>query len=238
MATGKDILNIAKLHIGQQHIFGAFVPKNNADWKGPWNSAEFVSWCIYQTTNKVYGCDDNNLPPDRARASTRYYMRDAQVTGKIISIEEAAGTPGALLLRIPMSGRSGMIAISDGNNATIESHSSKNGIIRGVIDGRRWDFGLKLPWIDYENSKRTKPHQSPDIIYRLTDPFMQDALVGEIQTELLHRGFDPGPIDNYYGYMTEAAVRAFQLSLGLVLDGEVGNETAKALGIELDLEAN
>jgi len=38
--------------------------------------------------------------------------------------------------------------------------------------------------------------------------------------------------------MTEAAVRAFRITLGLVLDGEVGNETAKALGIEPDLEAN
>ena len=32
--------------------------------------------------------------------------------------------------------------------------------------------------------------------------------------------------------MTEAAVRAFRITLGLVLDGEVGNERAKALGIE------
>jgi hypothetical protein len=132
-------------------------------------------------------------------------LRDAHITGKIISIE---------------------------------SNSSKNGIIRGEIDGRRWDLGLKLPWIDYQDGKRTKPHQSPDIIYRITNPFMQDAIVGDIQTELLHRGFDPGQIDNFYGYMTEAAVRAYQLSLGLVLDGEVGNETAKSLGIELDLEAN
>ena len=235
MATGQDILTLAKQHIGQQHIFGAFIPKNNGDWKGPWNSAEFVSWCIYQTSEKIYGCDDNSLPPDRARASTRYFMRDAQETGEIISIGEAAATPGALLLRIPISGRSGMIAISDGEGGTIESSSSQTGINRGMINGRRWDFGLKLPWISYKSAPPMR-YTPPDFVYRVRDPFIYEAIVGEIQTELLHRGFDPGPIDNFYGYMTEAAVRAFQLSLGLVVDGEVGDQTAKALGLELDLE--
>jgi len=236
MATGKDILSIANLHIGQQHIFGTFIPKNNSDWKGPWNTAEFTSWCIYQASGKIFGCDNNSLPPDRARASTRYFMRDAQEMGEIISAELAAGTAGALLLRIPISGRSGVIAISDGEGGTVESNSSNKGIIRGTVQGRRWDFGLKLPWIKYDKGFEI-PIESPDIIYRIRDPFMHDAVVGEIQTELLHRGFDPGPIDNFYGYMTEAAVRAFQLSLGLVVDGEVANETAKALGVDLDLES-
>lgn len=237
MATGKDILSIANMHIGQQHIFGAFIPKNNSDWKGPWNTAEFTSWCIYQVSGKIFGCDDNSLPPDRARASTRYFMRDAQEMGEIISVQLAFGTPGALLLRIPLSGRSGVIAISDGEGGTVESNSSNRGVIRRASNDRRWDFGLKLPWLKYDKGHKL-PYMPPDIIYRIRDPFMNDSIVGEIQTELLHRGFDPGPIDNFFGYMTEAAVRAFQLSLGLVVDGEVGDETAKALGIDLDLESS
>jgi peptidoglycan hydrolase-like protein with peptidoglycan-binding domain len=40
------------------------------------------------------------------------------------------------------------------------------------------------------------------------------------------KGFDPGPIDGGFGPKTQAAPVAFQLSEGLVADGEVGQITA------------
>jgi peptidoglycan hydrolase-like protein with peptidoglycan-binding domain len=50
---------------------------------------------------------------------------------------------------------------------------------------------------------------------------------------LAARGFDPGPIDGDFGYNTEAAVAAFQATKGLVVDGQVGTQTASALGVAL-----
>jgi peptidoglycan hydrolase-like protein with peptidoglycan-binding domain len=62
---------------------------------------------------------------------------------------------------------------------------------------------------------------------------MTGTLVKKLQVKLKELGFDPGPKDGKFGAMTEAAVIAFQLSKSLVVDGEVGPETTRALEIEL-----
>lgn len=235
MTTGNDILSTALKHIGEKYILGSIAPKNNSDWKGPWGSADFVSWCLYQVSQKLYGCNDNQTSPERADSITKYWNRDAETTGQITTVGEAAGTPGAVLIRSSVSGRTGHCVISDGRNGTVEAHSLNRGVIRSTINGRRWDYGILIPWIEY-TTQPIFPLNPPDFVYRLIEPFTHEVKIGEIQTELLHRGFDPGPIDNTFGYMTEAAVRACQLSLGLLVDGEVGRETAAALGIELDIE--
>ncbi|MEB3203061.1 MAG: peptidoglycan-binding protein [Candidatus Sericytochromatia bacterium] len=53
-----------------------------------------------------------------------------------------------------------------------------------------------------------------------------------LQHMLAHAGFDPGPIDGWFGPVTERAVRAFQAAKGLVVDGEAGTQTWAALGLE------
>jgi peptidoglycan hydrolase-like protein with peptidoglycan-binding domain len=71
------------------------------------------------------------------------------------------------------------------------------------------------------------------VIYRLTDPHMMGPTVRKLQRALKARGFDPGPIDGDFGASTHAAVVSFQASRRLVVDGEVGRTTARALGVEL-----
>lgn len=51
----------------------------------------------------------------------------------------------------------------------------------------------------------------------------------KIQKRLLKLGFNPGPIDGIRGRMTTNAVRAFQASRGLLVDGIVGPVTYGAL---------
>ncbi|TJX13617.1 LysM peptidoglycan-binding domain-containing protein [Tissierella creatinini] len=55
--------------------------------------------------------------------------------------------------------------------------------------------------------------------------------VRELQILLKNQGFDPGPIDGDFGPLTEAAVRNFQRSKGLLVDGIVGIATWTALGV-------
>jgi N-acetylmuramoyl-L-alanine amidase len=51
----------------------------------------------------------------------------------------------------------------------------------------------------------------------------------EIQNTLLKLGFKPGLADGLWGKRTESAVRAFQESRGLAVDGKVGPRTLLAL---------
>ncbi len=51
----------------------------------------------------------------------------------------------------------------------------------------------------------------------------------QIQKRLHKLGFNPGPIDGIRGRMTVRAIRAFQASKGLVVDGIIGPNTMAAL---------
>lgn len=57
------------------------------------------------------------------------------------------------------------------------------------------------------------------------------AEVERLQERLEERGFDPGTIDGKFGPATDAAVRAFQASEGLLVDGVAGPRTLRALGL-------
>ena len=231
MATGADLLRLATPHIGEPYRLGVLVPKDNARWQGPWDCAEFASWCVFQVTSRLYGCDNNHGNAVVADAFTGYWKRDAATIGQMVSVEIAAQTPGAAVLRYPQPNLIGHIVLSDGRGGTIEAHSSRRGVIRSTLGGRRWDTGVMVPEIDYIRGGTVIPVAAPILVVRLTTPLTRGALVKEIQRTLKDLGFHPGRIDGKYGLQTVAAVSAFQITKGLVPDGEVGPETAAALGI-------
>lgn len=55
--------------------------------------------------------------------------------------------------------------------------------------------------------------------------------VRRLQTLLLNRGIDPGPIDGVFGFRTETAVRNFQARSGLLVTGTSTIPTWTALGV-------
>ncbi|MGE5560624.1 MAG: peptidoglycan-binding protein [Chloroflexota bacterium] len=67
----------------------------------------------------------------------------------------------------------------------------------------------------------------------LTTPYMRGPDVLAVQERLIQLGYDPGPADGVFGPQTEAAVRAFQSDSGLTVDGIVGPQTYRALGIAI-----
>lgn len=235
MGTGRDLVKLAAKHVDEQYR-NVLVPKDNPNWHGPWDCAEFASWCVYQVGEFLYGCTDNNGDPATTEAYTGAWERDSKKLGKRISVELAAATPGAFVLRYPPTpGQMGHIVISDGSaNGTVEAHSTKRGVIRGALAGRRWDTGVLVPGITYDQGIEPAAVRPPRLaIYRLTAPAMRDATVKSIQRALRAAGIDPGPIDGEFGPQTHAAVTAFQTLKGLIADGEVGPSTARALGIIL-----
>lgn len=59
----------------------------------------------------------------------------------------------------------------------------------------------------------------------------RNAAVSCVQSTLVAAGYQPGPVDGWFGSTTRAAVVAYQRAQGLVVDGVVGPQTARSLGI-------
>ena len=57
------------------------------------------------------------------------------------------------------------------------------------------------------------------------------SAVTQIQTRLKSWGYYTGEVDGIYGSKTETAVKKFQQANGLVVDGQAGPATLKALGV-------
>jgi N-acetylmuramoyl-L-alanine amidase len=231
--TGQQLVALGNTRIGDPYIFGALAPKNNSLFHGPWDCAEFISWIIFQTTGKLYGCENNSGNPAMANAFTGFFDRDAHSLGNIVSADKAASTPGALLLRVAVPELSGHIVVCDGMGGTVEAHSHIDGVIKGKTASRRWDTGILVPGVSYEALPVVPVEPPRKIVICVTTPVMNSLEVGKIQKALLNAGFDPGGIDNKYGKNTAKAVIAFQKQKGLLVDGEVGEKTAAALGVVL-----
>ncbi len=191
MATGSDLVDLAKQHLGEQYVFGADVPKDDSDWAGPWDCAEFISWVVYQAIEKLYGCDNNSGNPAKENVYTGYWQRAGTAEKvKRVSVEEAAQSPGAILLRYPSRGATEHIVFVSGPNKTVEAHSTKDGVIESVISGRRWDCGVLVPGITYDSDVQSDPADSStpeaptpitqSLVYRLKTPHMKGEVVRAI----------------------------------------------------------
>lgn len=232
MKSAADLLKLANKRVGETYILGAFAPKDNPNWKGPWDCAEFVSWVVFQTTGLLLGCTNNADNPSAADAYSGAWARDASVANRKISLGQAKATAGAVLVRKPAPKGIGHVAFSQGDGTTVEAHSSRLGVTNQKVDGRRWDSAMLLPLIDYPAALDDAIFSPPDaLVLRLTFPPMHGARIKALQRALRKQGLDPGPIDGIFGPHTEAAVRAFQLLSGLVPDGEAGKTTLGKLGL-------
>lgn len=236
MSDGMAMLMLAKSRIGEKYV-NVLVPKTNPNWHGPWDCAEFMSWLVYQVSGKLYGCVDNHANPATVEAYTGAWQHDVATLGKGIPWRDAAGIPGAILLRYPPApGSMGHIVVSDGEGGTVEAMGKRWGVCRGKVSGRAWDTGVLVPWLNYGLSAPgpvSAKVKEPNMLYSIGCAGMKKGVIEDIQRALKAAGFDPGPVDGDYGHNTAAAVAAFQTVKGLVIDGQVGKQTARTLGVTL-----
>ena len=233
MATGSQLYDLAETRDGQRYV-NICVPKNDPDWRGPWDCAEFVSWLVYQVTGRLYGCVDNGGDPATVEAYTGAWKRDSQAIGHRVPWRRAAAIKGALLLRYPpAAGKMGHIAVCDGTGRTMEAMGVAYGVRHGEVAGRVWNTGVLIPWIDYDQAGPPLEVNGPDPIYGEGIAGLDRAVVRRIQDALLQNGVDPGPLDGEYGPRTAAAAATFQAMRGLIADGMVGSQTAAALGVPI-----
>lgn len=230
VATGDDVLELAVGHLDEPYVFGARAPMANAGWQGPWDCAEFASWCVFQAAGILYGVRPRQ-DPVRADAFTGFWGEQAREDDAGIPVEQAARIPGACLLRLPTTELVGHIAFSDGHGGTVEAHSSSTGVIRHRVSNRRWDLGVLIPGIRYFMAEEPVEVVLPSNLLRLTDPMMRGPRVRAVQEALARGGLLPGEVDGVFGPQTQSALVQFQVAHGLVADGEVGERTLLALDI-------
>lgn len=234
MPTGREMLDLAGTRVGERYV-NVLVPKNNPNWHGPWDCAEFMSWLVFQAGGFLYGCVNDNGNPATTEAYTGAWQSDSRRLGRRIPWQSAAATVGAVLLRYPPApGRMGHIAVSDGAGGTVEAKGRAFGVVRDTASGRDWDTGVLVPGFSYEPPRAGLALAGPGLLYGIGRPDMAASVIERIQRALAAAGIDPGPMDGAFGPLSAAAVAAFQAERGLVVDGKVGAQTAEALGISLD----
>lgn len=146
--TGIALVATVERKMGQKYVLGAFVPKDDATWNGPWDNSELISWAVYQVTGKLVGTRPSN-DPKKADAYSGFWAEDASTAGRTISLESAKTTAGAILFRAPSSARIGRLAISDGKGSVIEAKSSSAGVVRSSFETEGWDAAILLNGVSY-----------------------------------------------------------------------------------------
>jgi hypothetical protein len=81
---------------------------------------------------------------------------------------------------------------------------------------------------------KSKSKPRPRRMYELEQPMSTGPIVKAIQEALAAAGCKPGPIDGVFGKSTDAAVRRYQRTHGLTVDGVVGPITARRLNVNLE----
>lgn len=248
--SGQDIVDVGLSRIGQAYVFGARVPLDNPNWRGPWDCAEFVSWCTYQAYGQIFGAG-NTSKVALADPYSGEWHADATKRGTVIPWARALAIPGAVLIRAPVAGKIGHVAIAMGDGErTLEARGRAFGVgVFGKAASRTWSIGCLLPGVEYVDygvttpqpangpPKPPKPEIPPSGYLWLKKPNFKGGNIVALQRALAASGIDPGPIDGEYGPLTNAAVISFQVREGLEVDGVVGPRTAAALKLAFPLTA-
>lgn len=113
-------------------------------------------------------------------------------------------------------GRAVHVGYAIDHDRVIEAKGRDVGVVESKVSG--WDRFGRPPFFESRE-------------LRLTHPYMRGEDVRQLQIALREHGFDPGQTDGIFGKKTERAVKRFQKSCGLKVDGIAGKNTFFALGL-------
>ncbi|MEP9352823.1 peptidoglycan-binding protein [Xanthobacter sp. KR7-65] len=239
---GQDVIDVGSKHLGDKYVLGARVPLDNPTWRGPWDCAEFTSWCAYQSYGLIFGAGKVSKV-SQADPYSGYWYSEAKQKATVISWKDALSIPGAVLIRAPAQGPIGHVAFAIGDGeSTLEARGAAFGVgIFKKADTRPWSIGCLLPGVEYGkvSARPAKPTPAPwagGLLWLRRPPFKGPEIVA-LQRALARHRIDPGPIDGEFGPMTHAAIVTFQAANGLEVDGVVGRQTLNALGLDYPIVA-
>lgn len=238
---GQKLIDIGKSRVGQAYVLGANVPLNNANWSGPWDCAEFASWCVYQAYGLLFGVGGSTNVAN-AEPFSGHWFADARKHGRVIPWREALAIPGAVLIRRPTPGLIGHVAFAMGDGKrTLEARSKALGVgIFDKADTRSWDIGCLLPGVDYGiaavGSAEASTRSYPASYLWLKRPHFKGPEVVALQRALVAAHIDAGSIDGDFGSQTRAALISLQVMHGLEVDGVFGPSSARVLNLALPIQ--
>jgi hypothetical protein len=118
------------------------------------------------------------------------------------------------------------IGLYIGDGTVIEARGTQTGVVTSLLS--RWNEWGELKDVDYSGT--TGDEGGKPAVTTLKNGSRGSA-VSDLQTKLNKLGFDCGKVDGIFGSKTEAAVRLFQASKGLKVDGIAGEATQDALAV-------
>jgi cell wall-associated NlpC family hydrolase len=153
MVTVDQLLQLASKQIGKPYVFGVEVKLDDPN-PASFDCSELVQWVCCQAA----------VQPEMPDGSWIQYVHCRQ-NGRILSVDDAIGTRGALLFTnrdangAPMDPTDagdvpphGHVAFSMGNGQTIEAMGTKWGVVQGNAAGRSWTQGGVIPGVDYAST--------------------------------------------------------------------------------------
>lgn len=156
MVTGQQIVDLAMTQTGKKYVFAVENDSRTVETSTAWDCSELV-----QIVCRDLGVQP--VVPDGAF----WQWRHCKQRGTLIPIERARTTPGALLFIGPgdEAGRTGRdaiwhVAISRGDDTTIEAKSTKDGTGTWPI-GNRFSFAARIPGVTYTTPATPPPYVPP-----------------------------------------------------------------------------
>ena len=129
--------------------------------------------------------------------------------------------------------KKGHVGIYIGEGKVVEAKGINYGVVITDITKGGWTHGLTFSWIDYSYD-----YKIPNVTYKAANPYsepqrlLRKGMTGQdvkwLQYELVEAGYKL-TIDGDFGKVTDKALRDFQRSAKLRVDGLCGSETRAAL---------
>lgn len=237
MKTGKELVKYAKGKVGTPYFYGSkmaeltesFMAQMNrlypsmvtANYMQKARAKGIVGKICVDCSGLIYAYTGKNL------GSSQLYQ---QAYTRLKTADYSKWADGVVVWR---KGHVG-IFFKDGNQGkVIEAKGIDYGTVISQFKPSQWTYGLTFSWMQYtyENAimdktwKGENPYKEPNTVIKYG---MVTQGVKWVQWELVEAGYDI-KIDGDFGMKTERAVKDFQESCKIEVDGIVGNITRQFL---------
>lgn len=230
MLTGKGLVDFAKSKVGTNYVYGAkgadgIFTQKKLDWLAK-NYPNMYTKSYYAKAKARVGtvcCDCSGLISWYTKKNLGSSQLYAQASERMPISEYKKFPLGTVLWK------SGHVGVYIGDGMVCEEKGINYGCVITKISSQKWVYGLKFPWMVYDET-RLNPYKEPNNV--ISKGCKGDG-VKWVQYELREAGYDrkfkyngktynPVEIDGDFGKITDAAVRSFQQSCKIKVDGQVG----------------